>query len=134
MDKLLVIFIAATLGMGIGALWYGPLFGKQWLRFMGMTKEDMVGAKKSGMVKNYILAFAGEFLTAYVLWYIINLTGSYALSIMTGLIFWLWLGFSAPTALDKVLWERKPWAIFLLNISHGLVKLLAMGFAIIYLI
>ena len=27
---------AAIVGMGLGALWYGPLFGNAWMRSLGM--------------------------------------------------------------------------------------------------
>lgn len=134
MNIFLLTSIAAVSAMAIGALWYGPLFGKQWMNLMGISKESMEEAKKGGMVRKYALALVGEFLTAYVLWYIINLTGSYALAVMTGLVFWLWLGLYVPLLMDKVLWEDKPWSLLLLNAGYSIVKLLVMGLIIISLV
>ena len=29
--------VATVLGFALGALWYGPLFGKRWMAAVGMT-------------------------------------------------------------------------------------------------
>lgn len=33
----LAILVAAVLSMVLGFLWYGPLFGKEWTKLMGVT-------------------------------------------------------------------------------------------------
>jgi len=34
------VIVATVAAMVIGGLWYGPLFGKQWLTLMGKTREE----------------------------------------------------------------------------------------------
>jgi len=42
----LAIIAAAIASMLIGWLWYGPLFGKQWMKLAGLKKSDMKKMKK----------------------------------------------------------------------------------------
>ncbi|MDQ7020805.1 MAG: DUF1761 domain-containing protein [Candidatus Dojkabacteria bacterium] len=34
------IVIAAIANIFLGMIWYGPLFGKEWMRLVGIKKED----------------------------------------------------------------------------------------------
>lgn len=38
-----MFFIAAFIPMLVGALWYGPLFGKAWQKTVGLSDEDIAG-------------------------------------------------------------------------------------------
>lgn len=51
----LAIVISSVIYFGLGAVWFGPLFGKQWLRLVGLslTEEDK---------KNALFMFAKTFL------------------------------------------------------------------------
>ena len=40
----LAIIIAVVAAQVLGFLWYGPLFGRQWMAAIGKTKEDMSGS------------------------------------------------------------------------------------------
>jgi hypothetical protein len=57
----LAIVVAAVSTFIIGAIWYGPLFGKIWMNEMGFTEEDL---KQANMVKIYGIAFVLEFIIA----------------------------------------------------------------------
>ena len=46
----LAVVVAAIVGFPLGALWYGPLFGKAWMAATGITAER---AKQANMVKIY---------------------------------------------------------------------------------
>ena len=56
----LAVVLAALAAMVIGFVWYGPLFGKQWMALMGFTPQSMDEAKKKGMAKSYILMALGS--------------------------------------------------------------------------
>src|SRR5258708_15873212 len=103
----LAVLVAALLSMPIGFLWYGPLFGKPWMKEMGMTKEKMTEAKKKGMGKSYLLMFLGSLVMSYVLAHATIFAGAYLKSegvsagVMSGV--WNWLGFIVPVMLGMVL-------------------------------
>lgn len=35
------VLACAIISMPIGAIWYGPLFGKKWMEIVGMKEEDV---------------------------------------------------------------------------------------------
>lgn len=127
----LAVVGAAVLSMFLGFLWYGPLFGKPWMKLMGWTKESMKGMKSSDMSKMYGLQFIGSLVMAFVLAHALIFAAAYlhesgiSAGLQTG--FWNWLGFIAPVTVGGVLWERMPWKLWLLNNSYYLVSLCAMG-------
>lgn len=56
----LAIIVAGLVPTILGAIYYGPLFEKQWLSSMGKTKEEMVP-------KNMPLTYGGALLCAMLL-------------------------------------------------------------------
>ncbi len=126
----LAIFIAAVGSMVIGYLWYGPLFGKMWMKEMGISKEKMTKAMKKNMA-TYGLMFVGSLVMALVLARATVFASAYlrvnglSAGLMSG--FWNWLGFVAPVTLGSLLWEGKSIKLWILNNGYYLVTLLVMG-------
>lgn len=123
----LAVVAAAVLSMVIGFLWYGPnLFGKQWMKLMGYTKESMEKAKE-GMGKTYAISFFGALVMAYVLSHIIDY--AQATSMVSGMQagFWSWLGFVAPVQMTEALFGNKKWNLYYINTGYQLASLLVMG-------
>ena len=122
----LAVIVAAIVSMVLGFLWYGPLFGKQWMKLMGFTKESREKAKKA-MGKTYGVSMVGALVMAYVLSYFL----SYALAdtAMEGAIvgFWAWFGFVAPVMLTSVLYGSKSLSLYYIDVGYQLVSLIAMG-------
>lgn len=58
----LAVALGTVFSMVLGFLWYGPLFGKLWLRTIGKKEEEL---KSSPGI--YVLAFLGALVTGYVL-------------------------------------------------------------------
>jgi hypothetical protein len=48
----LAILASGIIMMVLGYLWYGPLFGKPWMKLAGITKSDMEKSKKNGEAHN----------------------------------------------------------------------------------
>ncbi|MEO1049892.1 MAG: DUF1761 domain-containing protein [Bacteroidota bacterium] len=57
----LAVVVAALSTFMIGAVWYGPIFGKLWMAENGFTEEDL---KNANMGKIYGTAFVLEFIMA----------------------------------------------------------------------
>lgn len=127
----LAVLAATASAIVLGFLWYGPIFGKPWMKIMNISAADMEKAKAKGMTQNYIIMMLGTLLMAYVLSHVIGLSFAYfknppmATGLMTG--FWVWLGFFAPLQSDEAIWGGKPWKLFFINTSYRLVSLLIMG-------
>lgn len=129
----LAVLVAAILSMVLGSLWYGPIFGKTWTKMMGWSKADMEkgAADKGRMMKAYGSQAVGSLLMAFVLAHALVFAEAYlnesgvSAGIQTG--FWNWIGFIAPVTLTGVLWEGKPWKLWLLNNGYNLLALCSMG-------
>lgn len=125
------VLVCAIVAMIIGSLWYGPVFGKQWMALMGITKEQLEKGKKANMTKQYIFLFISTLVMAFVLSHMLVFASAYmhetgtSAGLMTG--FWNWLGFIAPVTLGSVLWERRPWTLWVLNNAYQLLTLCVMG-------
>lgn len=61
----LAIVAAAVLPLVTGFLWYGPLFGKAWMKESGMTEEK---AKQMNPAKTYGIAVILSFFIAFSIW------------------------------------------------------------------
>lgn len=127
----LAILACVVASMVIGFLWYGPLFGKQWIALMGMTPEKMKAAQAKGMTVQYSLMALASLVMAFVLQHSIVFGASYLQisGLNAGLqgAFWSWLGFVLPPTIGSVLWEGKPWTLWFINVGYYLVSLLVMG-------
>lgn len=113
------VLVAAIANMAIGMLWYGPLFGKQWMAMTGITKESMKAmpmkpwqAMVGGLVTSLIIAYVLVFFT-------LTWVGSLSEALMSA--FWIWLGFVATTQISGFLWEGKSFKLFVLNTAYSLV-------------
>lgn len=127
----LAILLCTVLSMVLGSLWYGPIFGKPWMKLMGMKKESMKGITGSEMAKLYGIQTIGSIIMAFVMAHSLvfasvyqNISGVSA-GLQAG--FWNWLGFVAPVTLTTVLWEGKSWKLWILNNGYFLVLLSMFG-------
>ncbi len=122
----LAVLITGFLSMFIGFLWYGPLFGKSWMNLMNFTKKNM---KKMRMRPGtaYFWGFITALLMNYVLAFFVDYADATSFELGMQVGFWIWLGFFAPVMLGIVLWENKPFKLYLLNVLHYLVVLLING-------
>ena len=127
------VLVCGVASMVLGYLWYGPLFGKMYMKLMGWENVDPAKREEmmKGMTKSYILAFIGALVMAWVLAHAIIFSGSYMHSkaLNTGLItgFMSWLGFVAPVTMSNVLWGNQSWKLWFLGNGYYLVQLLMFG-------
>jgi hypothetical protein len=127
----LAVIVSAIAMMALGYLWYGPLFGKQWMTLMGWTTESMAGMQRKGMAKQYGIQALGALLMSFVMAHAIVFASAYlhvsgiSAGLMAGV--WNWVGFVAPVTVGAVLWDGKPWKLWILNAGYYLVGLLIIG-------
>lgn len=124
------VLVAAVASMAVGFLWYGVFFRKQWMALMDITTESIAGMRMSAN-KAYAIQFLASLVMACVLAHSLIYASAYLdidglnAGIVAG--FWAWLGFIVPVSLGIVLWENKPWKLWMINASHYLVSLIVMG-------
>lgn len=123
----MAVLLAAVSNMVLGFLWYGPLFGKPWMKLSGLTDAKLEEMKKRGMSKTYLLSFLSAIVMACVMGFLVSLADPANILDGAMLAFWAWLGFAAPVQLTQVLYEDKPWKLYAINTGYFLVSLKIMG-------
>lgn len=131
----LAILACVIVAVALGSVWYGPLFGKSWMKMSGIEMpKKMTPAVKKMMMKSYGIQLIGSILMAFVMAHSMVFAMTYLgiTGISAGLQggFWNWLGFVAPVTLGAVIWEGKPWKLWFINAGYYLVLLSVMGIII----
>jgi len=125
----IAVLAAGISAMVIGYVWYGPLFGKPWMKLTGITKEDVEKDKKN-MPMNYGGMFVAALVTSYVLDFTIRMGETImprsAISGVTA-AFWVWLGFIAAVRVTDVIFNKKPLKLYFIETGYYLVFLLVAG-------
>ena len=127
----IAILVVSIVSIVIGWLWYGPIFGKIWVKEAGFTDEMLAQGKTKGMAKSYILTFIFCLISAYVLSYFMIVQSVATISSAMSLAFLVWLGFQLPIHLGTVLWDMKSLKLFMLTSVHSLEPLLASGIILV---
>ena len=119
----LAVVIAALSSFVVGWLWYGPLFGKKWMKLNGFTESDL----KEGLSMPLIMGinFIAILMAAFAIAMFVGPNSTVEFGIFAGLmiaVFWI-----ATNRLNDVLYEQKPFGLFLINVGYNVVIYAAMG-------
>ncbi len=124
------VLVAGLASFALGGLWYGPLFGKQWIAMMGYTPESMKAMKMTpgkAMTIMALLALLMMYVLAHAIIFGVAYTGiGGAVGGMMG-AFYYWLGFIVPLTAGPYLWEDKSWKLWAFNAAYYLIALLIGG-------
>ena len=136
--NLLAVFVAGIVPMAVGALWYGPLFGKRWLAMMEMSAEEV--QEGFDPVKTHGVGFLLSLLTAYILAQLIagiapaevssmeGGGGSALVGVHVGLM--ALVAFVLPAAHQSVAFEKRKAGLAWLNVAYNGVALLGQALLI----
>lgn len=121
----LAILAAAVAGFVIGGLWYGPLFGKAWMKARGITQEDAANANMplifgTTFVLNLIAAFMLDHLYQT---YDAPMGLHYSLVVASI----IGVGFITTSIGVNYLFSRLPRTLFLIDAGYWIVFYLVMG-------
>jgi len=126
------ILAAGIANVIIGFIWYHPnVFGAAWMRMTGITPE-MVEKGKRRMPFMVIVSLLVSMVIAYVMSYFALAWGVYDWVGAIELGFWCWAGFAAPVLLGMVLWESKPFTLYLIHVGHWLVSFIVMALILLF--
>lgn len=113
--------LAATL---LGMIWYSPrLFGKEWMRLVGLSNKDLEKIKKKGMIKTYLTSILSQLV---MFWVLAVLLATYPATYFSGIAFaiFVWLGFVATSNAHPFLWEGRPAKLYVLTTAYSLIALI----------
>lgn len=119
------VLAASLVGFGVGAFWYGPLFGNAWMRSLGMDPVAMKNAPKAGIGRIFGLSFVLQFVMATCLAFFLGNDITPATGLLYGFLTGLpWVAFALTI---NALYEQKPWSYILINGGYWTLTFSLMG-------
>ena len=118
----LSVIVSAISAFFIGGIWYGPLFGKAWMKAFNFTEEDL---KQRNMGKTFGLSLLLSLFAAFNLEMFIGSEATVGFGTMAG--FLAGIGWVATFIGIIYLFEMKSLAAFLINAGYCVVALTTMG-------
>lgn len=118
----LSVIVAAISSFLVGGIWYGPLFGKVWMKAFHFTEEDL---KKRSIPKTFGLALLLAFVAALTLEMFIGVKATLMFGLIAGLL--AGLGWVATLLGILYLFEMQSLKAYLVNAGYCIVALTIMG-------
>lgn len=120
------IFVAVVTAMIIGSVWYGPLFGKKWMKLVGLKRGQSSPA--GPMLIMLGLAVIQSFVLAHFIAYVQYFYPDYSnlsVGLLTGL--WAFIGFILPVLVSNAVFAKGSMELLKINLGNQLITLLAIG-------
>jgi len=114
--------IAGAAFFAVGGVWYGPLFGSQWMAATGMTEER---ARESNLPALFIGTLVLEIIAGIGLAAVIGADADVGSGVVAGLLVAVLIVLPVLGVLG--LYERKGVTLWLLNAGYNLIGFVAMG-------
>ncbi len=118
----IAVIVGGIFNMAFGALWYGPLFGKVWLRAIGKAPDEVQSSGTmyilpliAGLVSSYLLAALIAGLSIALWWQ----------GVLMGAI--LYLGIGSTATLTTGTFEGSPRGAWLLFTLYQVIVFAVLG-------
>src|ERR1039457_6140385 len=106
------VFVAALAYWLLGAVWYGVLFGKQWMALENITPEQ---ASSMNPVAPYVISFILNLVIAFVLAQLCAWRNANTAARGAALGILIWIGFLGPVTYTTYMYEMRPKQLFAIN-------------------
>lgn len=118
------IIVAAVVNVVLGAIWFGPLFGKKWTELTG-TKDVGAGGRNTTVL--YIFTSLAALVTATVLAFFLALSTAY--TVVEGVLYGLYagVGFVMTAMLGDALFTGRKLSLYLIVAGYPALALVVMG-------
>ena len=112
----IAVILGAVFNMILGTLWYGPFFGKLWLKLIGKKKEEI-----SGSPLMYVFSFVAAVIAAIALALVVSAFGysGFFQGMLAGTV--VWLGIVATVTLTFSIFEGPKLPVWALFVAYQLV-------------
>ena len=120
----LAVVVATLAFFAVGAIWYTVLFGKVWLREVGIPEEQLKSGANMPLI--FGTCFALEFIVCLTVGHMFDFlepSDRAKMMIAVGLA----LGVMAPAIGINYLYQRKSLKLFLIDAGHFIVGMAAVG-------
>jgi hypothetical protein len=133
------VLAASAAAFAVGALWYGPIFGRRWRLLMEFSEGHMGAGESAATGQGMPMgaAMTGGFIATLVLVLALSFFMD-ALSVMSvnaalTVALVVSLGFIATTMANSVFYERRSWSLYVINAGHYVVAIIVASLVLFYL-
>ncbi len=129
----LPILVCAIISLILGSLWYGPIFGKAWMRLMKVDEDCMSDPiKRKAAQKQAMPLYVLQFVLSLIqIWVLANFIVSGATSSGMVTSIWIFTGFILPMAAQGSMWnndtKKDNWTRFFIVAGFNLVLFILLG-------
>ena len=124
----LAILAAGVAAWIFGAIWFGA-FGRPWAIGLGLMSADAPAKRGSPPVFALVFSLVAELVLALMLDGLLTHLAGPNFGVKPALIgaFFVWLGFVAPTIATNYAYQKRPLAVYAVDLGHWLGVLLIEG-------
>src|SRR5579859_614623 len=121
------VIVSAIVYWLLGAVWFGMVFGNQWMKLEHISEEQVASMKGAAVVVPYVVSFLTGLLIAFVLSQLCAWRNAATAARGASLGVFLWIGLIAPVTYTTNMYEMRPTNLFLISEGYVLVGLMIMG-------
>ncbi|KAA1191781.1 DUF1761 domain-containing protein [Pseudohalioglobus sediminis] len=119
----IAVLVSAVAAFVLGGLWYGPLFGKTWQGFVGLSDEDLASKGHPAVIMGS--AFLLTVVQAAVLGATLPAGAGVAGAVGHALV--IAIGFVATAFAVNYLFSRHPRALYGIDAGYNVLQFAIMG-------
>lgn len=126
----LAVVVAAVAFFALGALWYGPLFGKKWQKEVGLSDDEIKSANMGKLFGSaFVFAFVISFGMAMFFFGMADLESAALMTTEMGAMYGLMTGifFLFPSISMNYLFARKGATLMLIDSGYHIVAYTIVG-------
>ncbi len=132
MLQLLPILAAALVPMLVGSVWYRPgVFGTTWMNLKHITPDMADSAARRAYSSTFLLLACG-LACSLVLAYVLGALRVTLFSEAVLIACVLWLGFTIPTSIGRIVWDHAPLKLYFIETGQWLVSLIIMSLVLVF--
>lgn len=131
--QFLPVLVCAIISMVLGMVWYGPLFGRAWMRLIKADPSCFTDPiKRKEMQKKAMPLYFIQFILAiFQIWILSHYIAGWTDASGLENAFWIWAGFIMPTVAGAVIWgndsRKDMWQKFFISAGFQLVLFIVFG-------
>lgn len=116
----LAVFISALAFFGLGAIWYGPLFGKTWQRGVGLSDEELKDQMSKVFASSLVMALV---ISTGMAVFLRTAWAPAETGVMAGATMGMMLGifFTLPSTAMNYIFARRPISLILIDAFYHML-------------
>ena len=115
------ILVAAVSGFILGAIYYGPLFGKAWQKEVGLSDAEVSSGAAQTFIPSFLLAIVASFTLALFMGDHLGWKNGLIIGLTAG------IGIAVTANTTNQLFERRSVKLMLINAGYWVLNLGIMG-------